>query len=468
MSVLTHGMDTEGGLAAAQSMTDGATTITELASRLDAVLEGFEWWGSDAERVRGEWSFTQRPQLVLVAEHLSELAVRLRAEADAQSTVSGETGASGPGAVGPGSAGGVDGTAAAGAAEPGLLARVGAWIGDRLSAGGAALGRLLGSATDVQAKILDVVTGQRDWSVSAIAASALTTLGSAVGVGVNLWTGEDKGWFAEGPGHAGPAVAVPTSDTGLNSRPALEQPRSLDTIMQGVTDAYTAATGNESSTGEVRITQVDNGSGTPAYIVAVPGTETWNPAAGAWPRDLTANLQLMAGQPTAAAESVRLAMEDAGIPAGAPVLMVGHSQGGMITGHLAADPAFRERFNVTNMVTYGAPIDHLEVRGVNVLQMGHSYDVVPRTDLGGMRPGGLPSIGQQVELPSPGGLTDVAGNHSHEAYIRTVHDALGSDTPLGERLRAYQADPSMAPFLVGPNGSATAVDVPVSRVPRGG
>ncbi|WP_028474728.1 hypothetical protein [Nocardioides alkalitolerans] len=460
MSVLTHGMDTEGGLAAAQTMSDGATTITELASRLDAVLEGFDWWGSDAERVRGEWSFTQRPQLVLVAEHLSELAVRLRAEADAQSTVSGETGATGPGGVG-----GTGGTVP-GAAEPGLLARVGAWIGDRLSAGGAALGRLLGAATDVQAKILDVVTGQRDWSVSAIAASAITTVGSAVGVGVNLWTGQDKAWFAEGPGHAGAPVAVPASDTGLVGRPALEQPRSLDTIMQGVTDAYTAASGD--STGEVRITRVDNGSGTPAYIVAVPGTETWSPAAGAWPRDLTANVQLMAGQPTAAAESVRLAMENAGIPPGAPVLMVGHSQGGMITGHLATDAAFRERFNVTNMVTYGAPVDHLRVEGVNVLQMGHTNDLVPRTDLEGWRPGGLPHLGQQVELPSPGALTDPVTNHSHEAYIRTVHDALGSDTPLGERLRAYQGDPSMAPFLVGPHGSATAVDVTISRVPRGG
>lgn len=65
----------------------------------------------------------------------------------------------------------------------------------------------------------------------------------------------------------------------------------------------------------------------------------------------------------------------------------------------------------------------------------------------------------------PAPWTDVAGNHSHEAYIRTVHDALRSGSALGDRLRAYQSDPSMAPFLVGPHGTATAVDVPVGRAP---
>lgn len=65
----------------------------------------------------------------------------------------------------------------------------------------------------------------------------------------------------------------------------------------------------------------------------------------------------------------------------------------------------------------------------------------------------------------PAPWTDVAGNHSHEAYIRTVHDALRSDSALGDRLRAYQSDPSMAPFLVGPHGTAAAVDVPVGRAP---
>ncbi|MDF9715786.1 hypothetical protein INN71_10865 [Nocardioides sp. ChNu-153] len=458
MTLVTHGMDVAAGLAAADTMTDGATAVRDLAARLDAALEGFTWTGPDAERVRGEWSFTRRPQLVLVAEHLFELAVRLRAEADAQEVASGGEGATG-------AAGGSAGPQGPPPEPQGLLGRVGDWIGDRLVAGGQALGRFLGAQLDLQGKVLDVLLGRGDHSVASIAASAITGLGALAGVGVNLWTGEDRRWFTEGGGRAGDPVAVPAHDGGPSSRPALEPPRSLDAIMQSVTDAYTNGT-TPGSDGEVRIVRVDNG-GTPAYVVAVPGTETWSPSGGTMPRDLTANVQLMAGNPTAAAESVRAAMERAGIPAGAPVLMVGHSQGGMITGHLAADPGFRERFNVTNMVTYGSPVDHLRIEGVQVLQMGHSLDPVPRADLGGWQPGGLPSVGQQVELPSPAAWNDVLGNHSHEAYIRTVHDALASDSALGDQLRAYQSDPSMAPFLVGPDGSASAVDVPIGRdVPR--
>lgn len=452
MTTVTHGMDTAAGLAAADDLTGGAAEIDALAARLDAALADFDWWGPDAERVRADWSFTQRPHLELVAEHLSDLALRLRAEADEQDRASGGTGEAGGGPADPGSA-----------PQRGLLDRIGSWIGDRLQAGGVALGRFLGAATDLQGKVLDVLTGQRDWSVSAIAASALGTLGTAIGVGVNLGTGVDQRWLAGGRGAAGDPVAVPTSDTGLGHRPALEQPRSLDTIMQSVTDAYANGTA-EGSNGEVRIVRVDNGTGPPAYIVNVPGTETWSPSAGSMPRDLSANLQLMAGNPTAAAESVRAAMERAGIPPDSPVLLVGHSQGGMITGHLATDPAFRERFNVTNMVTYGAPVDHLDVRGVDVLQMGHALDPVPRADLEGLGTSATPTS-RHVDLPSPGAWNDVVTNHSHEAYIRSVHDALASDTPLGEELRAYQSAGSMAPFLVGPGGSATAVDVPVERLP---
>ena len=130
--------------------------------------------------------------------------------------------------------------------------------------------------------------------------------------------------------------------------------------MQGVTDSYQVGDGARQH-GDVRITQVDNGTGTPAYVVAVPGTERWGPDAGPMPRDLSANLNLVAGNPTAAAESVRLAMDAAGIPPGSPVMLVGHSQGGIIAAQLASDPAFVERYGVTHVMTYGAPIDHMQL-----------------------------------------------------------------------------------------------------------
>jgi hypothetical protein len=236
--------------------------------------------------------------------------------------------------------------------------------------------------------------------------------------------------------------------------------------MQGVTDSYQVGS-DPSSHGDVRITRIDNGTGTPAYVVSIPGTETWSPSAGATGRDLTANLALVAGDPTAAAESVRLAMDQAHIPPGSPVMLVGHSQGGIIAGTLASDPAFVQQYGVTNVMTYGAPIDHLDIDpSVRVMQVQHTTDVVPRLDLGGLRTGSdpIPSHQPGVVLDNPGHFWELATNHSYVEYANSVRDELGASTPEGEILRQYQA--SLGQFFVGPNGQVTAVDVPVSRVPR--
>ena len=227
--------------------------------------------------------------------------------------------------------------------------------------------------------------------MAALAASALGTVGSAAGAVVSGVTGEDEHWFDEGRGVAGTPVAAPTDPSQAGQyRPVVAQPRDLPSLMQGVTDAYQV--GNDpSSHGDVRITRVDNGTGTPAYVVSIPGTETWSPSAGATGRDLTANLGLVAGNPTAAAESVRLAMDQAHIPPGSPVMLVGHSQGGIIAGTLAADHDFVQQYGVTNVMTYGAPIDHLDIDpSVQVMQVQHTTDVVPRLDLGGIRTGDDP------------------------------------------------------------------------------
>ena len=67
-----------------------------------------------------------------------------------------------------------------------------------------------------------------------------------------------------------------------------------------------------------------------------------------------------------------------------------------------------------------------------------------------------------VTLGSPGGLDPVA-NHDHTAYIDSVREARLAQDENGRILRAYEA--TLAPYLVGPGGSASAVDVPVRRGP---
>ena len=451
---VTLGMDTVAGRQAGEQLAHGSAQIAELAQRLDVVVMALEWAGMDAERYRSDWRDLQRPTLDATARLLSEVAALIRGEAEAQDQASDSGGS--VAAVG----------SVAAAATPGGGGFLG-WLDRHVGNFFRGLVRTGEHAGDFLEKLDDVLTGERDWSVAALAASALGTVGSAAGAVVSGVTGEDGRWFDEGAGVAGSPVAAPTDPSQASQyRPVVAQPRDLPSLMQGVTDAYQV--GNDpSSHGDVRITRVDNGTGTPAYVVSIPGTETWSPSAGATGRDLTGNLALVAGNPTAAAESVRLAMDQANIPAGSPVMLVGHSQGGIIAGTLAADHDFVQRYGVTNVMTYGAPIDHLDIDpSVQVMQVQHTTDVVPRLDLGGIRTGDdlIPSYRPTVTLDNPGQFWELGTNHSYVEYANSVRDELGANTEAGRILREYQA--TLTPFFIGPNGQVTAVDVPVSRVPR--
>jgi pimeloyl-ACP methyl ester carboxylesterase len=99
---------------------------------------------------------------------------------------------------------------------------------------------------------------------------------------------------------------------------------------------------------------------------------------GSTARDLSTNLHTMAGDSTVYMRGIAVAMVRADIPPSAPVMLVGHSLGGMTAAALAADPAFRRRFNVTQVVTAGAPIGRFEVpAGVQVLAVENRNDLVP-------------------------------------------------------------------------------------------
>ena len=163
--------------------------------------------------------------------------------------------------------------------------------------------------------------------------------------------------------------------------------------MGGVTAAYDDGGKSGTPDAAIRITAVDKGSG-PAYIVTIPGTSEWNVRSGSNPMDTVGNLSSASGTMSTASEAVELAMQQAGIPSDAPVMRVGHSQGGMTAANLAADAEFRGHFNVTNVLTYGSPIDSTRIPGgVKTLALQHPFDVVPRLDLGNSKPGGPGLVG---------------------------------------------------------------------------
>lgn len=118
------------------------------------------------------------------------------------------------------------------------------------------------------------------------------------------------------------------------------------------------------------------------FVVYLPGTQTWNPIAQGNPIDFTSNLQAMKGSGLAASErGVQIALAESikasGIAAASSILLVGHSQGGLVGANLATkDP------RVKGLITFGAPISQQAAQiKVPTVAIQHSNDIVPKLGL---------------------------------------------------------------------------------------
>lgn len=118
-----------------------------------------------------------------------------------------------------------------------------------------------------------------------------------------------------------------------------------------------------------------------SYIVQVPGTQDWSPERTDNPVDLTSNVTLMNGEQTVLQRQVAAAMDAAGVRPGDPVMLTGHSQGGIAAAAMATDPRFTQRYDVQSVVTGGSPIARFDIPDdITVLALEHDQDVVPMLD----------------------------------------------------------------------------------------
>jgi pimeloyl-ACP methyl ester carboxylesterase len=65
------------------------------------------------------------------------------------------------------------------------------------------------------------------------------------------------------------------------------------------------------------------------------------------------------------------------VPRGSPVILVGHSLGGMLAENLAADLDFKARYKTTNVITYGSPKTVDEQSGTEYAWFATINDIVP-------------------------------------------------------------------------------------------
>lgn len=195
-----------------------------------------------------------------------------------------------------------------------------------------------------------------------------------------------------------------------------EQPASVEGLLAHLAEVAALSQGSDSpANGTIEIQTVTHADGQVVHIVNLPGTDdlgTLPWTADDDVRDLGTNLDLIAGETDDYQQGILEAMAQAGIGADEPVLVVGHSQGGMEAVAIAAG---QSGFTVTDVVTAGSPTAQVGElpEGLNVLSLEQHGDLVPLLD-GEPNP---PSVEQTTVLvdahPGPG----IETHHDHDVYI---------------------------------------------------
>jgi hypothetical protein len=193
---------------------------------------------------------------------------------------------------------------------------------------------------------------------------------------------------------------------------------------------------------DLAVERVVAADGTARWVVELPGMR--HTGISPDPQDLTGSISAMALPATAYTRSVAKALDAAGVPRGAPVLLVGHSEGGIVAMDLAGDPAFNGgRVRVTHVVAAGSPISSKTVApgsATCVLSVENVNDVVTHLDA----VDASPETPRRLTYQYSADAHDVVRTHDAAAYAQRL-EALGdSPNPLW---RGF-AD-AVAPYLRG-------------------
>jgi hypothetical protein len=203
---------------------------------------------------------------------------------------------------------------------------------------------------------------------------------------------------------------------------------------------------NDARPGEIDIQEITtigpDGRPITRYAVYLPGTDTWNLPGQQTSdvRDLGANIRLVGGIDTAYMDGIEQAMRASGVPDGADVMLVGHSQGGMTAAALAADDDFSHRYDVSHVVTAGAPTAQVPSipSHTQVLSLENTGDVVPLLD-----GESNPDQDNRTTVRFDGRTGSVGGNHDLGVYTRggaAVDRAAATDPSLGAYVDSLRAD----------------------------
>ncbi|MDF2846120.1 MAG: hypothetical protein K0R97_102 [Oerskovia sp.] len=257
---------------------------------------------------------------------------------------------------------------------------------------------------------------------------------------------------------------VTTELTGTDLPDGFDKPvaRSAEDLLSGIDVVY--GKGNDLPDSVVSVEKYVGDDQRATWVVTVPGTQLGSPTT---PFSMTSNFDLVQGEHADSTAHVLDAMRQAGILEGEEVVLVGHSQGGMVAMAVAAAATGAAgaagtvpRYDVRQVLTAGAPVGlatlpsgvrgtHLEIEQEGVSQLdGADNPVGPdrvtvRADLdapaapgaNGKVPHGVPFhvevLGRAREVGQPG-LVDnldalekaVSGDRVEARYFRGALDPL--------------------------------------------
>lgn len=178
----------------------------------------------------------------------------------------------------------------------------------------------------------------------------------------------------------------------------------------------------------IQIDHVLAGDNTEVWVVHIPGTSAGMKLGSANPSNHDANPMLLAGEQTDVQRAVKAAMEQAGVAAGAKVVLTGHSQGGLAAMNLARDEAFRHRYHLTNVLTCGSPVGGLPVDSqVRTLHLENLSDHIPGLD--GEPNEASPSHVTVQFTNSDMGLLPEPDAHGMRGYQQAVKEMAESNDP---------------------------------------
>lgn len=408
-----RGMNPDQVRTTAETVKNRSDALQSLMSQLDSQVRSVPWVGADADEFQARWGVARRSlnDQLLMQLHRAEIVLednaddqdRTSSDRDARSDRDASGGASGAGVAVPAEASaGMKGWLVGSKIQP--LTQVRSVV-DTVS------GALVETAkwlTDPEGLNLpsgsELLVGGLHEGVTALGDSfTLPLLGP-----VDLPLGDD------GRGYAG-EVKPAGSDLPLRA------PINAADLISNTGASY-------SRDGTVTFSVVKDEAGNVTGVVAnIPGTQSWNPMAGDNPLDLSGNAaQAGPGGWSAGSEAVAEAIDKLytqhGIDPSTPLLLSGHSQGGMIATSLAANSDFTSKYAVRDVFTYGSPVGDYDVAsGIHQVNIQHRYDVVPRLD-------GFEALQYQgpnsttITMPSPGRFYEAVDNHAVGNYAESARN----------------------------------------------